>query len=555
MKSSKNRWNTAIGHRKQDFVLMTLLGHPTISGYAFSFFSCVFIEEPQGTFYGNSTVNKTGSYYMTRDYSLKCYDTQWWLVAVLAMAVIILFSLGAPAMFAFNLWRNRETLDDPETEKQLGVLYMPYRRGVYWYEPLQMVFKLGLWVALCFFADGSQLQLVTALAITIVQLTVHARLLPYSSDAKNFLQTIGLILTAAVAFSGMTLNYLLVAKREAFSRFDSERETSLQFEIDVFEVLSQVVVFGGIVVVAVAMAPKVVRFWIPIIVFVGKKIKCRCRKLERYWEAQKAAYKAKLAKDEAERKEKKARDTSGRSGTSANNAGGSGGGSERSARALYGSTVNEGKTNAGISATARGGKLGRGRNARALRLAEAKKKASGEERENPMHKKRSVIEMTAPDLDSPWHSNGEVVVNQRNPMHTKRSSIELTAPDLDSPWHGGRDASTIGTSTDGVGGVGGISGVGGVGGGGDDGINEGVESTRPDLMVLRDDNRQNRTGSVEINDDGGGDGDGDGEGGGDDDAGDDGGAVNEGAETNGADLTIALDDDNRREERVNSFHV
>ena len=67
----------------------------------------------------------------------------------------------------------------------------------------------------------------------------------------------------------------------------------------------------------------------------------------------------------------------------------------------------------------------------------------------------------------------------------------------------------------------------------------------------------NRTGSVEINDGGGGDVDGeeDDEGGGDDDAGGDGGAVNEGTETKGADLTIALDDDNRTEERTQSIHV
>ena len=45
-----------------------------------------------------------------------------------------------------------------------------------------------------------------------------------------------------------------------------------------------------------------------------------------------------------------------------------------------------------------------------------------------------------------------------------------------------------------------------VGGGGDDGISEGVESKQPDLMIALDDDRLNRTGSMEINDGGGGDG-------------------------------------------------
>ena len=49
-------------------------------------------------------------------------------------------------------------------------------------------------------------------------------------------------------------------------------------------------------------------------------------------------------------------------------------------------------------------------------------------------------------------------------------------------------------------------GGGGDSGGGNDGISEGVESKRPDLMIAVDENRLNRTGSMEINDGGGGDG-------------------------------------------------
>ena len=86
------------------------------------------------------------------------------------------------------------------------------------------------------------------------------------------------------------------------------------------------------------------------------------------------------------------------------------------------------------------------------------------------------------------------------------------------------------------------------GGGGDVGISEGIESKRPDLMIVLDDDRLNRTGSMEINCGGPGDGDGGG-------GGDGGGDVIEGAETKGADLTIALDDDDRREERNKSIHV
>jgi hypothetical protein len=74
-----------------------------------------------------------------------------------------------------------------------------------------------------------------------------------------------------------------------------------------------------------------------------------------------------------------------------------------------------------------------------------------------------------------------------------------------------------------------VVGGGGDSGGGNDGISEGVESKRPDLMIARDDNSLNRTGSVDFND-------------GCDDGGDGGGNVSE-----DADLTIALDDGSRVE--------
>jgi hypothetical protein len=60
-------------------------------------------------------------------------------------------------------------------------------------------------------------------------------------------------------------------------------------------------------------------------------------------------------------------------------------------------------------------------------------------------------------------------------------------------------------------------------------------------MTALDDDRLNRTSSMEI-DGGGGDGG-------------DGGDADEGAETKGPDSTIVLDDDDRGEERTKSIHV
>ena len=86
-----------------------------------------------------------------------------------------------------------------------------------------------------------------------------------------------------------------------------------------------------------------------------------------------------------------------------------------------------------------------------------------------------------------------------------KSSVSPSVPHTDSPWQRMRASSGKGKSIDESGGAGGTSGTSGAGSG-DDGISEGVESKRPDLMVTLVENRLNRTGSVEINGGGGGDG-------------------------------------------------
>ena len=124
-----------------------------------------------------------------------------------------------------------------------------------------------------------------------------------------------------------------------------------------------------------------------------------------------------------------------------------------------------------------------------------------------------------------------------------KSSVSPSVPRMVSPRQRVRASSDKGGSMSERGGAGGAGSSAG-GARGDDGISEGVESKRPDLMISLDDDRLNRTGSMEI--DGGGKGDGDGGG---DGGGGGGGNVNEGAEAKGA------DDDDRREERENSIRI
>ena len=99
---------------------------------------------------------------MTADYSLKCYDETYNRIMVLAIAVVVLFSLGIPIAIGLILWMRRNQLEEPATKKVLGMLYKSYKPEAYWYEAVQMLFKLGFWASYSFFKDDLQIKLAVA---------------------------------------------------------------------------------------------------------------------------------------------------------------------------------------------------------------------------------------------------------------------------------------------------------------------------------------------------------------------------------------------------------
>ena len=121
---SAEAWQTIVSHRLRDTCLIILLIHPTLSGYAFNFFNCKFVEEIGGQYELNS---RKGYYYMAADYSLRCYDSTYSGMTALAVAVVVLFSLGIPLFFAVVLWRRRGVLQEEGTKKLLGMLYKSYK--------------------------------------------------------------------------------------------------------------------------------------------------------------------------------------------------------------------------------------------------------------------------------------------------------------------------------------------------------------------------------------------------------------------------------------------
>ena len=102
--------------------------------------------------------------------SIECYTPQWTGISVLAICVLVLFSVGIPIANAAILYKLRHKLyDDDDVKKLFGTLYVDYKKEYYYFESVMMTFKLLLLMSLIFFEQGSQFQYAAVLLSTFVQ--------------------------------------------------------------------------------------------------------------------------------------------------------------------------------------------------------------------------------------------------------------------------------------------------------------------------------------------------------------------------------------------------
>ena len=170
----------------RDLFVVVLLLHPSVSGKAMEFFRCREID---------------GKQYLMADYSIKCYDSSWYSFLPVVLGVLIFFSAGTPLAIAYALYTRAEGLYDDAGKaipQPLDILFAIYQPNAYWFESVQMCFKLGLWSTLVFFDHGAVLQLATALVVNVMHLCIHLMILPFGGDDAwllNRMQGAALVLT------------------------------------------------------------------------------------------------------------------------------------------------------------------------------------------------------------------------------------------------------------------------------------------------------------------------------------------------------------------------
>lgn len=118
-----------------------------------------------------------GNWYLESDYRHQCYDGEWFSYAMIAIAGIVVITLGVPAFTYVLLTRNRHKLfAQAKFAGRFGFLYAKYEPQYYWFEILEMFRKVSLLGVSLFIAPGTMKQILFCLVLAIMFMVIHIKL-------------------------------------------------------------------------------------------------------------------------------------------------------------------------------------------------------------------------------------------------------------------------------------------------------------------------------------------------------------------------------------------
>jgi hypothetical protein len=108
----------------------------------------------------------------------------------------LLYIVGIPLQVFAQLYRYRGNLEDQSVKVRFMFLFHNYRQGLYWYECINMLRKIGLVAALVLLQEDLGTQVFALSVLSMTYLTLHAYIKPYTSQTLNELETGALFVTA-----------------------------------------------------------------------------------------------------------------------------------------------------------------------------------------------------------------------------------------------------------------------------------------------------------------------------------------------------------------------
>ena len=133
---------------------------------------------------------------LSADLSVQCGTSKHSSAVSLGYIFGALYIAGLPLQVVAQLYWYRNNLQDRSVKVRYMFLFHNYRKGLYWYECVNMLRKIGLVTALVLLQEDLGTQVFALSILSMTYLTLHAYIKPYSSRTLNELETGALFVTA-----------------------------------------------------------------------------------------------------------------------------------------------------------------------------------------------------------------------------------------------------------------------------------------------------------------------------------------------------------------------
>ncbi|CAN0534106.1 unnamed protein product, partial [Laminaria digitata] len=208
-------------------LVLLFLVYSSVSSAVFRMFACDSLHH--------------GEEYLRADYRILCTGAKHRALQVYAAIMIAVYPVGIPLLFVVLLYRHRDVLSDPGTNKaaaqSIASLWAPYRPSRFYYEIVECARRIMLTGVVVFIYPDDTAQIAITIISSFFFFVVSEVLSPYESASDTWLSRSGHVLIFFSMFDVLLL------------RVDVSRESSQSQQV-----LGGVLVAGHVVMIVAVVA-------------------------------------------------------------------------------------------------------------------------------------------------------------------------------------------------------------------------------------------------------------------------------------------------------------
>lgn len=180
-------------------LLLTFLVYSSVSSVLFKAFACEDMDDDK--------------YYLRADYRIECDSSEHASYQLYAGIMIVVYTLGIPAMYCYLLFRDRDVLKTSDSSRGLDSsrveaisdLWEPYRSNVFYYEIVECIRRVLLSSVVVFIYPNTAAQIAITILISFSFVVIFEAMAPYVSSWDRWISRLGQV----VIFMSMYMALLL----------------------------------------------------------------------------------------------------------------------------------------------------------------------------------------------------------------------------------------------------------------------------------------------------------------------------------------------------------